>query len=119
MSIERDIAADHIRLQSIDPTNLIDAVRNSCLVDKMKIYEALEAQALLAQKESGVQFSKKRKVLTPRFTVSGAGTDAVNGFYEEDGEHQGRRAAPAKAVQRAAVQGGRLVVRMWRGAHHR
>ena len=55
-------------------------MRKSCLVDERMIFEALEAQALLAEKESDMRFSKKRKVLLPGFTVSGAGLGVVNGF---------------------------------------
>ena len=85
--IAKSLASAYISFSSIQPTDLIDFVKKSGLVDERVLLEAFQAHALLAQKESkDVQFSKKRKA--PRLCgirVSGAGTNAVNGFYKEDG----------------------------------
>eukprot|EP00579_Thalassiosira_antarctica_P012373 CAMPEP_0201912302 /NCGR_PEP_ID=MMETSP0903-20130614/3007_1 /ASSEMBLY_ACC=CAM_ASM_000552 /TAXON_ID=420261 /ORGANISM="Thalassiosira antarctica, Strain CCMP982" /LENGTH=321 /DNA_ID=CAMNT_0048447237 /DNA_START=61 /DNA_END=1023 /DNA_ORIENTATION=- len=75
VSIAKYLVATHIRLSSIQPTDLIGIARKSCLVDEKMISEAFEAQALFAEKKMDVRFSKKRK-----------GVDVVNGFYEKDGE---------------------------------
>ena len=87
-SIAKDLAAAHIHLSSIQPTHLIGTVRESGLVDNTVISEALEAHALLAEKDFGLQVSKKRNK-TLGVTVFGAGAVAVNGYYEYDGEHEG------------------------------
>jgi len=63
LNVAKDLAATHIRLSSIKPTDLIGIVRKSCLVDERMISEALEYQAVLAEKKSDMQFSKKRKKL--------------------------------------------------------
>eukprot|EP00581_Thalassiosira_minuscula_P007022 CAMPEP_0183709006 /NCGR_PEP_ID=MMETSP0737-20130205/5152_1 /TAXON_ID=385413 /ORGANISM="Thalassiosira miniscula, Strain CCMP1093" /LENGTH=372 /DNA_ID=CAMNT_0025936997 /DNA_START=57 /DNA_END=1172 /DNA_ORIENTATION=+ len=89
VSIAKEIAAKHIRLSSIRPSDLIGIVKKSCIVDEKLIFEALAAQAIFAEKESNLQFSKKRKLPPPGIRVCGAGTDVINGFYEENGEYQG------------------------------
>ena len=63
-SIAKHIAAAHIRFSSIKPSDLIDVVKKSGLVDERVIFEVLQAQALIAEKEleaHNFQFSKKRK----------------------------------------------------------
>jgi len=88
LSFAKNVAASHIRLSSIRPSDLVGIVRKSGLVDEKMISEAFEAQALFAEKDLHAPFSKKRKML-PGITVSGAGVNAVNGFYEENGEYYG------------------------------
>mmetsp|Transcript_6665 Transcript_6665/g.11835 ORF Transcript_6665/g.11835 Transcript_6665/m.11835 type:complete len:313 (+) Transcript_6665:237-1175(+) len=85
LSIAKAIAAAHIRLSSINPSDLTGIVRKSCLVDERSIFEALESQALLAEKESGMLFIKNRKMKPDCVKVSGAGTVAVDVVYEEHG----------------------------------
>jgi len=85
--VVKDLVATHISFSSIQPSDLVDVVRKSCLVVDKMIFEQFEAQALSAQKElKDVHFSKWRAPVAPGIRVLAAGTDAVNGFYEEDGE---------------------------------
>eukprot|EP00581_Thalassiosira_minuscula_P028243 CAMPEP_0183758066 /NCGR_PEP_ID=MMETSP0739-20130205/6153_1 /TAXON_ID=385413 /ORGANISM="Thalassiosira miniscula, Strain CCMP1093" /LENGTH=405 /DNA_ID=CAMNT_0025995597 /DNA_START=350 /DNA_END=1567 /DNA_ORIENTATION=+ len=90
VSIAKDLAAEHIRFTSIQPTDLIGTVKESCIVDEKMIFEALASQAVSAEKELGARFSKERKhKLRSGITVSCAGSAVINGFYEEVAMHKG------------------------------
>mmetsp|Transcript_45813 Transcript_45813/g.96140 ORF Transcript_45813/g.96140 Transcript_45813/m.96140 type:complete len:391 (-) Transcript_45813:147-1319(-) len=90
VSIAKDLAAEHIRFTSIQPTDLIGTVKESCIVDEKLIFNALAAQAVCAEKKMGVRFSKKRKrKLRSVIKVSCAGSAVINGFYEEGAMHKG------------------------------
>ena len=90
--IAKDLAASHIRFSSIKPSDLVNVVKKSGLVDEGVIFEALQTQALLAEREleeHNFEFSKKRK--PPNGTqISNAGTEIINGFYQEDGKYKRR-----------------------------
>ena len=87
----KNLATKHIRFQSIQPSDLVDFVRNSGLVEERLISGALEAHALSAQKKlEDRHFSKERKAsCAAGISVSEAGSDIINGFYKEDGVFKG------------------------------
>lgn len=80
------------------------------------IFEALQTQALIAEREleeHNFEFSKKRKP-PPGIRISSAGTDIINGFYQEDGKYKRRpkytRQCLLKGMKRTFV-----IYRHWGG----
>ena len=94
------------------PTDLVNAVTNSGLVDEGVLLKAFWAHALLAESEreaSCVHFSEQRK-MPAGIRVAGAGTEIVNGFYKEDGHHKG----VPKYTKESAWKGEERTLAMYR-----